>query len=90
MIRKFALALAAVAAIGAAGFATSSDAVAAQAGYQTNAFHIGIGFGPGFRHHGWRHRHWGPRIGFGIYAPVYEHDCYKVRTKRGTRIVCRY
>ncbi len=84
MIRKLAIALAAIATIGAAGLATSTDAVAGHKGWHKGGIHIGIGFGPGY---GWRH--YGPRVGF--YAPVvYDHECVKVRTKRGTRIVCRY
>jgi hypothetical protein len=85
MIRKFALALAAVAAIGAAGISTSTDAVAGPKGWHKGGIHVGIGFGPGYGY-GWRHR--GARFAF--YAPAYDYDCFKVRTKRGTRIVCRY
>jgi len=89
MIRKFALALAAVAAIGVAGLASATDASAKPVGWHGGGVHIGVGFGPHYGY-GWRHRHWAPRVGF--YAPVYGpgYDCWRVRTKRGTRVVCSY
>ena len=68
MIRKFALALAAVAAIGVAGLASATDASAKPVGWHGGGVHIGVGFGPHYGY-GWRHRHWAPRVGF--YAPVY-------------------
>ena len=87
MIRKFALALAAVAAIGAAGFASTTEASARPYGWYGGGIHIGVGPHYGY---GWRHRYWAPRVGF--YAPVYGpgYDCWRVRTKRGTRVVCSY
>lgn len=90
MIRKLALAAAAVAAIGAMGLSTT-DAFAKKGGWhKSHGIHIGIGHGYGYgigHGYGWN-RGWGPRVGF--YTPYFDDDCYRIRTRRGHRIVCRY
>lgn len=85
MIRKSILALAAIAALGTAAVATSSDAAAKKGGWHGHHHHH---HGHGHHHHGHGHRHF--RIGF--YAPAYyAPTCYRVITPYGyVRKICRY
>ena len=85
MIRKSIFALAAIAAVGTAVLATSSDAQAwGKKGWYPGK-HIGKHFGHGHFGHGFGHRY---GYGFGALALVAP-DCYQVITRRGfVRTVC--
>jgi hypothetical protein len=83
--------------LGAASFAATAEAGGHGHGGFGHGGFGGHGHSFGHGHHGFGHYHggWGPRVGFGFYAPAYSYydaydsgDCYRVYRRGRYRTVC--